>query len=179
MRPHPLHDNGTLTKQFEGFGPAVVVQRSADTSAALNARTQDEAQIVEWVNTFRHSDVVVNLASTVTVDASIFDRPVVNLDFDPAPGGQHDRLVKDVNHLWSHFSPIAESGGVWLVDGFPEMLRAVRTYLERPELHREGRKWIVRHVCEFLDGHCGERMAAAMLDFLENTSAASPEWSRR
>jgi len=43
------------------------------------------------VNTFRHADVVVNFSSTVAIDAAIFDKPVVNLDFDPetrpaAPG---------------------------------------------------------------------------------------------
>jgi CDP-glycerol glycerophosphotransferase (TagB/SpsB family) len=136
--------------------------------------TQDRKQIIDWVNTFRHADVVVNLSSTVTVDAAIFDRPVVNLDYDPEPGQPNQLLVKDINHLWTHFKPIAESGGVWLVNNIDEMVEAVRTYLKHPELHREKRRWIAEYVCGYVDGHCGERMAHAILSFVEHHTRRSP-----
>ncbi|MGH9901284.1 MAG: hypothetical protein ACRD68_05525, partial [Pyrinomonadaceae bacterium] len=86
VRPHPIHDNAEMAELFRPFFPRVRLQRTAEAGTALTARTQDRQQIVEWVNTFRHADVVVNLSSTVTVDAAIFDRPVVNLDYDPEPG---------------------------------------------------------------------------------------------
>ena len=164
VRPHPQHDDGRLGECFARFGPRVVLQQPADPTASLTARTQDERQIVEWVNTFRHADVVVNLSSTVTVEAAILDRPIVNLNFDPEPGRPLDALVKDVNLKWTHFKPIAESGGLILVDDAPALLDAIRTYLEDPELHREGRRWIADYVCEFPDGRCGDRVAAALLD---------------
>ena len=123
-------------------------------------------QIVEWVNTFRHADVVVNLSSTVTIDAAIFDKPVVNLDFDPQPGQADQQLIKDVNHKWNHFKPIAESGGVWLVNDFDEMINAVKVYLKQPNLHREKRRWIAEYVCGHLDGKNSERMADAITDFV-------------
>lgn len=165
VRPHPLHDNGALQGLFEPYRPNVIVQRPADVDASLTARTQDENQIVEWVNTFKHADVVVNLSSTVTIDAAIFDRPVVNLDFDPEPGGPLDPLINDVNHHWTHFKPVAESGGVWLVANKEEMMGAIKGYLENPALHREQRAWIVEHVCGYTDGKCSDRLASALLDF--------------
>src|SRR5262249_8315721 len=137
VRPHPLHGDGKLDELFGGFGPRVVVQRTRDAGRPRETRSQDAADIAEWVNTFRHADVLVNLASTVSIDAAIFDRPVVNLDFDPEPGHPNQSLVKDVNHVWTHFKPIAESGGVWLVNDFDEMTEAVRAYLAHPEMHRE------------------------------------------
>jgi hypothetical protein len=175
VRPHPQHDDGRLGESFARFGPRVVLQQPADPAASLTARTQDERQIVEWVNTFRHADVVVNLSSTVTVEAAILDRPVVNLNFDPEPGSPLDALVKDVNLRWTHFKPIAESGGLTLVDDAPALLAAIRTYLERPELHRAGRRWIADHVCEFPDGRCGDRVAAALLDLAERLRRRRPE----
>jgi CDP-glycerol glycerophosphotransferase (TagB/SpsB family) len=126
---------------------------------------QDEEQIVEWVNTFRHADVVVNLSSTVTVDAAIFDRPVVNLDFDPQPGATDQELIKDINHKWNHFKPIAESGGVWLANDFDEAAHAVKTYLKNPNLHQAKRRWITEYVCGYVDGKCGGRMARATIAF--------------
>lgn len=168
VRPHPQFDDGENAKVFRNFGSSVVIQRTGQAGSALADRFQAESEINEWVNTFRHADVVVNLSSTVSIDAAIFDRPVVNLDYDPEPGQPNQALVKDVNHLWTHFKPIAESGGVWLVNNLEEMVGAVRTYLAHPELHREKRRWIAEYVCGYLDGQCGERLAAAVLDFVEN-----------
>lgn len=167
VRPHPLHDNGKESQLLNNYGDRVIVQRTGETGTAVSARSQDERQITEWVNTFRHADVVVNLSSTVAIDAAFFDKPVVNLDYDPQPGQPDQALIKDINHLWTHFKPIAESGGVWLVNNPEEKIEAVKTYLQNPALHRERRRWMVEHVCGFSDGRCGHRMAEALLDFAQ------------
>jgi CDP-glycerol glycerophosphotransferase (TagB/SpsB family) len=156
-----------MAELFGRFAPRVVLQRTADAGSKLTARSQDHNDILEWVNTFRHADVVVNLASTVTIDAAVFDRPVVNLDYDPEPGQPNQALVSDVNHVWTHFKPIAESGGVWLVNNPEEMIKAIKGYLADPSLHRDRRRWLTQYVCEYLDGRCGERMASAIRDFIQ------------
>ncbi len=170
VRPHPIHDRAEMHDMFSGFGPMIKVQRPADTAKSLVERSQDDEQVAEWINTFRHADVVVNLSSTVTVDASIFDTPVVNLDFDPRPERADQALVKDINHRWNHFKPVAESGGVWLVDNFDELVHAVRSYLRSPALHRAQRRWIVDYVCGWIDGKCGKRMGDAIRDFAGRTA---------
>lgn len=165
VRPHPIHDNAEMKGLFSPYGPLVKLQVSKNAGKDLNKRSQDEGQVVEWINTFRHADVVVNLSSTVVIDAAIFDTPVVNLDFDPQPGQPDQQLIKEINHTWPHFKPVAESGGVTLVNDPDEMVEAVRTYLAHPELHREERRLMAERVCGYVDGKCGERMADAILDF--------------
>lgn len=165
VRPHPLFDNGQEAALLRNFGPRVVVQRTGQSGAATHARSQDEQQIRNWVNTFRHASVVVNLSSTVAVDAALCDKPVVNLDYDPEPGQPNQELVKEVNHVWTHFKPLAESGGLWMVNSPEEKLEAVKTYLAQPELHREKRRWVAEYVCGYLDGRSGERMARALLEY--------------
>lgn len=172
IRPHPIHDNAELKAMFDRFGPSVRLQESPNAGLDLVRRSQDVKQVVEWINTFRHADVVINLSSTVTIDAAIFDKPVVNLDFDPQPSKQDQQLIKDINHKWNHFKPIAESGGVWLVNDFDELVTAARTYLEHPELHREERKSIAEYVCGYVDGQCAQRMAMAIYDFAVGQSAS-------
>jgi hypothetical protein len=167
VRPHPIHDKMEMAELFGKFAPRVVLQRTADAGSKLTARSQDDNDVLEWVNTFRHADVVVNLASTVTIDGAVFDRPVVNLDYDPEPGQPNQALVRDVNHVWTHFKPIAESGGVWLVNNPDQMIDAIKGYLADPSLHRDRRRWLTQYVCEYLDGRCGERMAMAIRDFIQ------------
>jgi len=103
VRPHPVHDRGGFVRAFESFGPRVSVQAPPRAGDPVRARSQELSSVVEWINTFRHADVVVNLASTVTVDAALCDRPVVCLDYDPEPGSPNAQLVHEVNHLWSHW----------------------------------------------------------------------------
>ncbi|MBP6214333.1 MAG: CDP-glycerol glycerophosphotransferase family protein [Pyrinomonadaceae bacterium] len=173
VRPHPIHDNAEMQTLFSPYEPLVKLQVSKNAGKELNKRSQDEGQVIEWINTYRHADVVVNLSSTVVIDAAIFDTPVVNLDFDPQPSQSDQQLIKEINHTWPHFKPVAESGGVWLVNDFEELISAVETYLLKPELHRNERKWIVDHVCGYSDANCGERMADAIVSFINNTIAGS------
>lgn len=172
VRPHPIHDNAELHELFDRFAPKVRLQHTPNAGKPLVERTQDEEQITEWVNTFRHADVVINLSSTVSIDAALFDRPVVNLDFDPQPGHKDAQLIYEINHKWNHFKPVAESGGVTLVKDYDELVSSVKNYLEHPELHREKRASMVKYVCEFIDGKCGERMAAAIDDYANRHGSA-------
>jgi hypothetical protein len=167
IRPHPLHDKGLDLATLRQLGPRIVVQDTGQTGLSVPSRAQNEEQIRDWVNTFRHAAVVVNLSSTAAIDGAIFDKPVVNLDYDPEPGQLRQALVKEINHSWTHFKPIAESGGMWLVNNPGEMVEAVRTYLSQPALHRQKRRAMAQYVCGFLDGRCGERMAEAVLDFVD------------
>lgn len=168
VRPHPIHDNAQMTELFRPFLPRVVLQQTGAAGTELTARSQNETQVVEWINSFLHADVVINLASTVMIDAAIFDRPVINLDFDAAPGKPQEALIKEINHTWDHMKPIAESGGCWLASDPDEVVKAVETYLQHPELHRDKRRWMAEYVCGHLDGRCGERMATAVIDFTRN-----------
>lgn len=172
LRPHPLHDKGQELDALRGFHPRVVVQDTGQRGLHRSARTQNDAQIRQWVNTFRHSDVIVNLSSTAAIDGALFDKPIVNLDFDPEPGQHKQALVKDINHLWTHFKPVAESGGLWLVNNLAEMIEAIRTYLLQPELHREPRRKMAEFVVKFMDGDSGTRLAEALLDFVQRQSDA-------
>ncbi len=173
VRPHPLHDNGEDERLLAKFRPVVRIQRTATPGTPTARRAQSRRDIADWVSAFRHADVVVNLSSTATVDAALFDRPVVNIDYDPEPGQPNQELVKDVNHRWNHFKPIAESGGLWLVNTPNELLTAVRTYLEHPELHRARRRWIAQYVCGYTDGRSGQRLVAAIRDFAQQCRTGS------
>lgn len=170
IRPHPLHDKGLDLPTLRQLGSRVAVQETGQTGLSVPTRAQNEEQICDWVNTFRHAAVIVNLSSTAAIDGAIFDKPVVNLDYDPEPGQLRQALVKEINHSWTHFKPIAESGGMWLVNNPAEMVEAVKTYLTRPDLHRKERRAMAEHVCGFLDGLCGKRLAEALHDFTQRRS---------
>ncbi len=165
VRPHPVHDNNRLSEIFAPFAPRTRLQKTPNAGKQVAERSQDERQIGEWINTFRHADVVVNLSSTVTIDAALFDVPVVNLDFDPQPDQSQKDLIDEINHQWLHFKPIAESGGVRLVKNFDETVAAVKSYLANASLDADARRRMADYVCQYTDGKCAARMAKAVADF--------------
>jgi hypothetical protein len=169
IRPHPAKNEVTLTalEHVRRKYPQIVIQTPHRSWQKLPFQTEEST--IEWVNTVRHANVVINLSSTMAVDAAIFDRPVVNLDFDPEPGTPNRQLVQDANHKWDHFKPIAESGGLWMVNNIDEMVTATATYLRQPELHREKRRWIVERVCGKVDGKAGRKMAEAVKTLLDQS----------
>jgi len=173
VRPHPFLNGLELREMFRRFGPRVVVQQSGDPGEKRTLRSQDMEGVVEWVNTFRHANVVVHLSSTVGIDAAIFDRPSVCLDYDPTPGSPRQELVREVNHRWTHYKPVAESGGMWLASSQEEVVEAIRSYLRNPALHRESRRAMAAHVCGYLDGLSSSRMACAVIEHLNKLPGRS------
>lgn len=130
----------------------------------------------DQVSTLAHAAVVLNIASTLTVDAAIMDRPVVCLGYDsvadPAwPEGRAWALSRS-----THFGRLVATGGVALAETEDECLAMIRAYLADPALHAEGRRSIVASVTEAVDGGAGHRLAEEVLAVAD--APATSEHSR-
>ncbi|MBX9602055.1 MAG: hypothetical protein K2X35_13655 [Bryobacteraceae bacterium] len=162
IRPHPIQDYSGL-ECFHRYGERVRLQRTAHNGQLRHERTQDEQQVASWVNTFRHSSVVVNLASSVVLDAAFFDKPVINICFDGEAGSPHQALIEDVNRNWRHFRPVFESGAV--VNAFSEsdLHSRIRECLADPAAGAEARRRLLQEICGYADGNSGERFARGVM----------------
>lgn len=165
VRPHPFfHSDGQLAERLSSFGPRVAVQVRRDSSLERSHRSVTREDVKEWLNTFRHANVVVHLCSTVAVDAALFDVPSVCLDFDPTPGGEKTALVKEINREWVHYRRVTSTGGTRLVGNWEEASGAIRMYLEQPEMDRDFRARMVEAVVGTVDGKSSQRLAVAIWD---------------
>lgn len=116
------------------------------------------------MNLIRVSDVVVNLGSTISLEAAVFDRPVVLVGFNGGYDAKvplHHRLSFALDHT-THYLYVQKTGGVWRVSSAGELVEAVATYLANPGLHAEGRARIVRELVGPIDGKCGARVFDAL-----------------
>lgn len=107
------------------------------------------------------SDLVITWASTMIVDAAVFDKPIILVGFDasPRPYGRSVQQYYDYDHQ----RRIIATGGCRLVKNREELVRTVREYLNHPERDRDGRAVIRREYCDGLDGKAGERLAKLLL----------------
>ena len=113
-------------------------------------------------NTMRYSDLTINLASSLTLDAAIFDRPVINVAFTTTPEDPRASRVP-YTHLGAHYKRIVERGAVRLVFTFDELIAAVDRYMRDPSSERGGRRAAVEAICGLVDGGAARRTADAVL----------------
>lgn len=105
-----------------------------------------------------HSDVVIAFASTLAIDAVVFDKPIIFVGFDgntSRPYWKSVRRYYDVDHQRS----ILETGGIKLAENLSELEKYTKEYLNNPELDNAGRQKIIEERCWKLDGKSSERLA--------------------
>ncbi len=175
VRVHP-RDNIELYTRFHD-GRHVFVEkpfRQLDRSRGLSdldAFTPGTHGRARLAATLAHSDVVVNFASTTTVEAALFDTPVVNIGFDessdlPLP------LSIGRYYQYEHYRPVVETGAARIAESVDDLVQAVRGYLANPGADAAGRRELVNRCCTYTDGLAGVRAARWVLNTLSNTTGA-------
>jgi hypothetical protein len=114
--------------------------------------------------------VTVNVASSFTIDACIFDRPVVNVRFDAAPKPYLGSVRRQYDT--DHYAFVVRSGAVRVVDSPRMLIDAVKRYLADPSLDRANRERLVRDLCYRVDGRSGARVAERIVEIGARRSRA-------
>jgi hypothetical protein len=170
IRLHP-RDEARPYEQYAGR-PHVVIEKAFRQTAARSGDGMDVDVMAEntrhLADTLDHSDVVLNVASTIAIEASIFDAPVINIGFDGQPGS--NRALMDWHYGSTHFQKVVRSGAVRIAQSSGEMVDLINMYLADPSTDAEGRRRIVAEQCEFTDGRSAERVAAEIVRELTYTS---------
>jgi hypothetical protein len=107
------------------------------------------------------SAVTINVASSISIDAAIFDTPVINLRFDAEPGRPYLKSVRR-QYDTDHYKQVVETGAVRLADSPEALVDEVRRYLSDPSHERTERLGLVRALCYRDDGQAGARVAEAI-----------------
>lgn len=163
VRLHP-RDDVDAYREFAGT-PHVIIEKpfrhTVQVADGLAIDVMPEHQ-KHLGDTLCHAGVVVNVASTISVEACIFDTPVVNINFD-GPG--EIPYVKSARRYYSftHYVNITARGAVRVAASPAELVSAVAAYLADPKLDAAGRRQVVLDQCQFTDGRSAERVAGLVL----------------
>lgn len=122
-------------------------------------------ELAHLTDTLAHTSVLVCYTSSLSVDAAVFDKPVININFEPGTIGKLSQSPIQYYHM-THYRNALNSGGIRIVSNVEELRFWMRRYLECPEEDREGRARLVREQCGVLDGRAGERIAETVLNAL-------------
>jgi hypothetical protein len=165
LRLHPGEAGGRF--KDHQFGRSVRVQiPNKRGNGKLDKFYPTTKENQEFVNTIAHADVVINLASTITLDAAICDRPVINIAYDLSPNLRYQARLNQYYTEYDHYQTVLQCGAVRLARSHEELLSHIKTYLLHPEFEREGRKKLVGLWCGPNDGRAGKRLATSILQLI-------------
>lgn len=125
-------------------------------------REFDRQAMTDLADSLYHCDLVIGYMSSLNIDASAFDKPIVAVAFD---GWEKKPYLKsivrflDFDHtkkmLFTRFAPFTKNK--------EELIRHINRYLKDPSLDRENRARFLKLQAWKMDGRSGERVADSVL----------------
>ncbi|MBM3897568.1 MAG: hypothetical protein FJ358_03465 [Thaumarchaeota archaeon] len=167
IRLHPRRDRNDF-EVFEGKQDVMIQTPGTASSAFAKSGyfwVSDTADYRILANTIAHCGVMINVASTVTIESCILDRPVVNIGFDGKNQREYHESVRRYFD-YTHYRPIVQSGGVRIAWSKEELVKIINAYLEDDSLDAEGRKKVVGEQCYRMDGEALDRMLEFVSSFV-------------
>lgn len=145
LRPMPV-DIGTryesVRREFPELiyaAPAWIHPSNANWSQVLPL----PSDVQFLANLTTHCDVNINVASTMTLDFAIHDRPIVNIAFDIAERPPLGIPIDELYYEFDHYLPVIELGAARVARSRDELVEHVNAYLDDPSLNREGRAALI------------------------------------
>lgn len=163
FRCHPL-DNIQRWKDTIGESPFVYYDHKAPAKEKLdynNFTVQDEIRLI---STLKHTDVHVNLCSTMAVDGSIFNKPQIAPYYDDVNKPAEPFLRAIYNQ--EHYKPIMASGVLNLAHNRNELVGHIKNALAAPSKYNTNCPECVKEIATFNDGKSTERVTAKLKTFL-------------
>lgn len=118
-----------------------------------------------FINTMYYSDIIISTYSTISVEGCVFDKPLININFDgysKRPANKTVARLKD----FSHFKHVSNTGALSNVSSEEELLNTINKYLENSEFKSDQRKKMAERMCFKLDGKSSERIVNKIIQNL-------------
>ncbi len=141
IRLHPTEPRCKEYPYLFDFEKSPVRLDSADSGFAAQhtGTVGDQTSIKHFVELMRFSDVVINYASTISLDAILFDTPVICPLFNfKLPTGAWNS-ARALHFDSCHYTRVVQSGAVSLPEDMDQLLSAVIESLDLPERLRAER----------------------------------------
>ena len=120
------------------------------------------------VNSLHHADVMVNIASTMTLDATACGTPVINVKFDTQKGiSRHFSTTR--LYRTDYASAVTGAGGTWVAESKEGYLSALLDILEKGEKKETERERMADYFLYKNDGKSAERIVSSLINIVNNS----------
>jgi hypothetical protein len=163
FRCHPV-DKIERWKEAIGNSPNIVFDSSWTGKQHLTHTNIMDEDIAKLCSTLAHTDVHVNLCSTMTVDGSIYNKPQIGPAYDDIAPSKASLL--EAMYWQEHFIPIMKTNGLSLARSKEQLVAFINEALHMPQEMTKASKRIVDEIITFSDGKSTERLIGTIKNHL-------------
>jgi hypothetical protein len=128
-------------------------------------KPEDSADLV---NTLRHAACGINVASTISLELCMFDKPAINVGYNP-PSVDEKELAYATYYNFDHYRPVVESGAVEVAWNRQQMRELICRAINEPNRRTNERNKLIRKMFgKTLDGKSAHRVAQTLLKIAAN-----------
>jgi hypothetical protein len=115
-------------------------------------------------NMLRYCDAGINIASTVSLELCMFDKPIINIAYNPK--GVDMGAVDFLEYYeFDHYKPIVQKGAVKVATSEKEMQAFLHEALLNPQTDQTQRQALIEKMFRnTLDGNAGTRIARKLVE---------------
>ncbi len=163
FRPHPVSLFNIKEYKLNELKHIALDPTFVDTGTAKFSNEE------KFVNLMTHSDIIINIASTLSIDGAVFDTPVICINFDDSARKlSRWESVHRLYDTFDHYEQLVKTGGVRTPQSHQELAKDINDYLKDPSIDKEGRKQILENFVEPFDGKTSERLATILVKETSN-----------
>lgn len=122
-------------------------------------------EVVHFMNCLYHADIVINTYSSISIEAGVFLKPIININFDGYAEKPYGRSVRRFQEL-SHFIHVNKTRGIIPVNNREELIHTINLFLKNPGMNRVNTEAMRERMCYKTDGKASERIAHHILEKL-------------
>ncbi|MCG2694427.1 CDP-glycerol glycerophosphotransferase family protein [Candidatus Parcubacteria bacterium] len=164
MRPHFSDAKPPKYAEFESVKNVYVDNKFRHSDFFTDNWDPTKEDYEDFVNSLYHCNIMLTFASTLAIDASCFDKPVILIDYGVKYGESEKTAAKMYDT--GHFEQITSEKATFSAPTKEDVARGINMYLKNNEIQREERQRLRRKMCGELDGKAGERIAKIILEFI-------------
>ena len=158
VRVYPKDRSGRF-EEMEKRRSDILFPKVAWEAAWLTPKYEDSYALV---NALRHCALGINVASTVSLELCMFDKPVINVGYNPESVPASVLSYADY-YEFDHYKPVVDSGAVHVAKSSAEMLSLIEKCIVDPGTGSMKRRSLVdRMFGSTLDGKSSERVAQVL-----------------
>jgi len=173
VRLHPIHMSGHYIAEADKIRALarqhahIHVVEPVPLGALGHYSGEDMA---EKTSMMAHSDIFLTVYSTMCVEASFQERPIVSVCID-APAGYPGKFWVPMSQIgvWPTHSRFRTSGAGRVALNPNELRQAVNHYLQNPAADLDAQRRFLQQECTYVDGSAGQRTADFFLSLLDKS----------
>lgn len=157
IRPHYSNVTSDVFRDLK-HKPGVVVDGYRTDGFMIDAWDPSVPETADFTNSVVHCDVMINIASTLSLDAACAHRPIINIGFGCVFQDGKD-ISSDCLYSSDHYQWVLATRGVVKVDSVADLKEQINSYLLHPERDASERRLLRDRLCYLVDGQSSARLA--------------------